>query len=325
MPHENFIRRCIQLAENGRGTVSPNPLVGSVVVYQNKIIAEGWHQKPGAPHAERAAVSKISDVEILSKSTLYVNLEPCNHFGRTPPCTDFILEKGIKKVVIGSRDPHLEASGGIEKLRENGVDVTEGVLEKECEFLNRRFYTFHRKKRPYIILKWAQTQDGFLDAERLENQKGVNWITQPETQILTHQWRAEEDAILVGKNTVLNDNPSLTTRAVFGRNPIRLVLGRESEFPKDSLIFDIGSNTLLFSTINLKEILNECFDKNIQSILVEGGAQVLQSFLDENRWDEARILTGISSFETGLAAPKIKATPDEEEFIGRDHLKIFYR
>ncbi|WP_417608833.1 bifunctional diaminohydroxyphosphoribosylaminopyrimidine deaminase/5-amino-6-(5-phosphoribosylamino)uracil reductase RibD [Owenweeksia hongkongensis] len=344
MKHELYIQRCIQLAENAKGNTSPNPLVGSVIVHNDQIIGEGWHAKAGEPHAEVNAINSVQDKSLLTESTIYVSLEPCAHFGKTPPCADLIVKNKIPRVVIGCRDPFDAVNGkGIEKLQAAGIEVLVGVLEKECLELNSAFFTYHTKKRPYIILKWAQTQDGYLDKLREEKDKGVNWITQPETKLLVHRWRHEVDAILVGAKTIINDNPELTVRLVDGENPIRLVIDPNNRIPKDAKIFSESGKTIVFTNEPqanqenityfeldskksvLESILKTCYNLQIQSILVEGGAHTLQSFIEANLWDEARVLTGASSFGQGLRAPSLTLNPAETHRMGKDSLRIFYK
>lgn len=344
MKHELYIKRCIQLAKNAKGNTSPNPLVGSVIVHNNKIIGEGWHAKAGEPHAEVNAINSVKDKSLLAESTIYVSLEPCAHFGKTPPCADLIVKNKIPKVVIGCRDPFDAVNGkGIEKLKTAGMDVSVGILEEECLALNNSFFTYHTKKRPYVILKWAQTQDGFLDKLREDKDKGVNWITQPETKILVHHWRHEVDAILVGANTIINDNPELTVRLVEGQNPVRLIIDPNNRISVDANIFSTSGKTVVFTNSPkpnrenityakledgkpiLESVLKTCYDLQIQSILVEGGAHTLQSFIDAQLWDEARVLTGASSFGQGLKAPSLNLTPAETHQYGKDALNIFRR
>ena len=267
--------RCIQLAKNGLGTTYPNPLVGSVVVYKDKIIGEGWHKQSGKSHAEVNAINSVKDQELLAKATIYVNLEPCSHFGKTPPCANLIIEKGIKNVVIGSKDPNPKVSGkGLELLKENSCNVIQGVLEKECNDLNKRFFTFFVKKRPYIILKWAETKNGFI-APLKKNTKNPVWISTEESQLLVHQWRSEEHAILVGGNTVLEDNPRLTTRSVSGRNPVRIVIDTKDSLPKSAAIFNNDAKTIVLSSKHLnskknraQQICKLLYDLNILSVIV---------------------------------------------------------
>jgi len=324
--HEKYIKRCIELAENGLGTTYPNPMVGSVIVYENQIIGEGWHKKAGEPHAEVNAVRSVKDKSLLKKSTIYVSLEPCSHFGKTPPCCDLIIANEIPNVVVGTVDPNEKVAGkGILKLIEAGANVTVGVLEDECNELNKRFFTFHQKKRPYIILKWAESQDGFLAPEKTINQdRKPIWITNPYSRQLVHKWRTEEQAILVGTQTVIDDNPKLNARDWSGNNPVRVVIDRENKIDDNSFIFDDTVKTIIFSNENRKsstantqfevidfskniipEILDVLYKNQIQSIIIEGGRQTLQSFIDESIWDEARIFVGKPSFGNGKKAPII--------------------
>lgn len=336
--------RCLELAKNGLGKVAPNPMVGCVIVYENKIIGEGYHQEYGKAHAEVNAINSVQDKTLLQKSTLYVNLEPCAHFGKTPPCANLIAEHNIPRVVIGCIDSFSEVSGkGIEKLKNAGIEVMVGILERESLGLNKRFFTFHTKKQPYIILKWAETKDGFIDVDRsfdkLRKTNTNNWITTPLSKQLVHKWRSEESAIMVGTNTALNDNPKLNVREWVGKNPIRLVIDLQDRLPKDLHVFDKKIPTVVFSStrerqeknltfvkINdlknlLTEVLNELYKRNIQSVIVEGGAKLLQSFIDQNLWDEARVFIGNKNFVNGLKAPKIKGNLISEEMIDVDKLK----
>lgn len=335
--------RCIQLAKNGLGTTYPNPLVGSIIVRDNKIIGEGWHRKAGEPHAEVNAISSINDKSLLKKATIYVSLEPCSHFGKTPPCADLIIESGIKKVVIGSLDPNPKVAGrGIKKLMEAGCDVVVGVLEQECDELNKRFFTFHQKKRPYIFLKWAQTADGFISpkAETRKETKPV-WISNEYSRQLAHKMRAEEAAILVGTNTALQDNPSLSVRAWSGNNPERLVIDKNLKIPTNSSLLDGKIKTFLFNekensekenTIFLKidfsdeimpQIVKVIYEEGLQSVIIEGGSKTLQSFIDLNLWDEAYLFSGKTSFGEGVKAPNLQGYLVSEEKIKEDTLRIF--
>ncbi len=341
MNHEQYMERCISLARNARGNTSPNPLVGAVIVHQHRIIGEGWHHKAGAPHAEVNAIRSVTDKSLLKESTIYVSLEPCAHFGKTPPCSDLIIEKQIPRVVIGCRDPFTEVNGrGIEKLKSAGVQLTEGILENKCRELNAPFFTFHTKKRPYTILKWAQTRDGFMDKKRDRSDKGVNWITQSETRVLVHQWRADVDAILVGHNTVLHDNPGLTTREVAGKNPIRLIIDPKASLKGSLKIFDSEAPTFIlvgkdFNTIDeslhqrldmnnpVASVMEFCYKQGIQSLLVEGGAQTLNTFIKSELWDEARVFTGVTAFGDGLPAPEIQAHLIKTLHYGKDTLNIY--
>ena len=328
--HEKYIKRCIELAKNGLGTTYPNPLVGSVILYNNQIIGEGWHQKAGEPHAEVNAIHSVKDKSLLSKATIYVSLEPCSHFGKTPPCCDLIIANDIPNVVIGTIDPFAKVAGnGIKKLLEAGKKVTIGILEDECNELNKRFFTFHTKKRPYIILKWAESQDGFIAPLEREKKEPV-WITNEFSRQLVHKWRSEEQAILVGTNTVIEDNPSLTVRDWTGNNPIRIVLDQKKRIPKESPIFDTQANTLLISkdTINFKnaiasEIADFLFKNEIQSVIIEGGRQTLQTFIDANIWDEARVFKGAKALKNGIKAPLITSVNAKKEQLLDDQLLTF--
>ncbi|HBF19333.1 MAG TPA: bifunctional diaminohydroxyphosphoribosylaminopyrimidine deaminase/5-amino-6-(5-phosphoribosylamino)uracil reductase RibD [Cryomorphaceae bacterium] len=344
MRHEEYMQRCLQLALNGLGTTSPNPLVGSVIVRQGKIIGEGWHHKAGEPHAEVMAIRSVADESLLREATLYVNLEPCAHHGRTPPCSDLIIEKKIPRVVVGTGDPFVEVSGkGIARMRKAGIEVTEGILPDQCQQINKRFFTFHTQKRPYIILKWAQSRDGFLDWERGDDEKGPNWITGKEAKILVHHWRVQEDAILVGAQTAITDNPSLTVRETKGKNPVRLLIDPDLRVAKDRNLYDQQSKTIILNlqkegtentvefirvtdrALVMSSLLEACYQRNITSILVEGGAETLHHFILSGNWDEARIFTGTVSFGSGLLAPSIQGLPMDSSIIGNDHLQILFR
>ncbi len=340
--HEKFIQRCFELAGKGLGTVAPNPLVGCVIVHNGNIIGEGYHQKFGEAHAEVNAINSVKDKALLKTSTLYVSLEPCSHFGKTPPCSDLIIKSEIPYVVISSVDPYPEVAGkGIEKLIKAGIKVETGILNNENEWLNRRFFTFHKKHRPYIILKWAQTKDGFIDAERSHDKPKINWITNERCRILVHKWRTEEQAILIGTNTALNDNPQLTARSWTGKNPLRIVLDKNLFLSGLLNIFNKEANTLVFTEKEKKSksnieyfsvkfdnelisnILNELYNRKIQSLIIEGGSITLQSFIDNELWDEARVFTGDIKFESGLKAPVIQSKPTTSEVIGDSLLEIF--
>jgi len=340
--HEKYIKRCIELAKNGLGTTYPNPLVGSVIVYNGEIIGEGWHKKSGEAHAEVNAVNSVKDKSLLSKSTIYVSLEPCSHFGKTPPCCDLIIAQSIPNVVIGTVDPNEKVAGkGIKKLIEAGKNVTIGILEDECNKLNKRFFTFHQKQRPYIILKWAETMNGFIAPKEKEEQKPV-WITNPYSRQLVHKWRSEEHAILVGTQTVIDDNPTLTVRDWTGNNPVRIVLDRKNRISKESHIFNndtktiviyeengiSGNDNIAFETIDFdgniaEEITAILFRHNIQSVIIEGGRQMLQTFIDANVWDEARVFKGAVSFDDGTKAPDLRSSHIEKNTILDDELLIF--
>ncbi len=323
--HEQYMNRCLQLAIKGRATVKPNPMVGSVIVLDNKIIGEGYHRKYGEAHAEVNAINSVEDQSLLKDATLYVNLEPCAHHGKTPPCSDLIVEKNIKRVVIGCIDSFAKVAGkGIEKMRNNGVEVIVGILEKESLELNKAFFNFHSNKRPYIILKWAQTTDGYIDINRKQDDAiGINWITHPVLRMLVHKWRSEESAILIGNGTLLNDNPQLDTREWAGRNPLRILLSIDKKLNTDYKLLDGTTNTIVFSnsedleikntefisiknnTEAIEQVLEELYTRDIQSLIVEGGKATLQSFIDKNLWDEARVLIGRKTFGDGLLAPTI--------------------
>lgn len=340
--HEKYLSRCIQLAKNGLGTTYPNPLVGSVIVFENQIIGEGWHKKAGEPHAEVNAINSVKDKSLLSKSTIYVSLEPCSHFGKTPPCSDLIIANKIPNVVIGTVDPNEKVAGkGIQKLLEAGIHVTIGVLENECLELNKRFFTFHQKKRPYIILKWAETADGFIAPKNKDEQKPV-WITNQYSRQLVHKWRSEEQAILVGTQTVLDDNPSLNVRDWQGNHPIRIILDRKNRLSQELFVFNSDEKTIVFSesakdfknekcvseVLNFnenlaQEICNSLFQHNIQSVIIEGGAKAIQTFIDANLWDEARVFKGKTSFDEGTKAPVFSGNLIDQQNIFDDTIQIF--
>lgn len=343
MKHEAYMQRCIELAQNGAGNVSPNPMVGAVVVCADKIIGEGYHQLYGEAHAEVNAIKAVKDKSLLSKATIYVSLEPCAHFGKTPPCSDLIIDSRIPNVVIGCTDPFAQVSGkGIEKLKNAGITVSVGILEKECLELNKRFFTFHEKKRPYIILKWAQSQDGFMDKKRTDTCPTINWITEPNTKQLTHKWRSEEDAILIGKNTAINDNPELTTRVVDGKNPIRIVVDRKLKLPKDLKIFNSeaktiilnelkneGNDSILYKKVNFESFFDDlwsvCIENDIISLIVEGGAFTINQFIENDLWDEARVLTGKPFFVGGIKAPKLNIEPNQQLSFGKDEISYYIK
>ncbi len=331
------MKRCIELANKAMGYASPNPMVGSVIVYEGKIIGEGYHENYGKSHAEVNAIASVKDKSLLPKSTLYVNLEPCAHFGKTPPCSNLIIEHKISKVVIGCIDSFSEVAGkGIVKMENAGIEVIVGVLEKESRALNKRFFTFHEKERPYIILKWAESKDGFIAPK---NQTAPFWMTSSESKKLVHQWRAEEDAILVGRITAKKDNPSLTVREVEGQNPVRIVIDKDLKLSDELNLFDSDSKTIVFNAIKTEEIdsnyfikitlnnlieniLSELYKQNIQSIIIEGGRKTLQSFIDENMWDEARIFTANKELTDGVKSPNIKGEIIEETEVGGDSLEV---
>ncbi len=337
-----YMQRCLELAAKGIQNASPNPMVGSVIVHGDKIIGEGYHMKYGEAHAEVNAVNDVEDPSLLPESTLYVNLEPCAHYGKTPPCSLLIIQKKIPKVVIGCVDTFSKVSGkGIEMLQQAGVEVVSGVLEKESRALNKRFFTFHEKKRPYIVLKWAETQDGFIDRQRTEDEPAA-WITDDTCRIVVHKMRTEESAILVGTETARKDNPSLNVRDWTGRNPLRLVLDQHLRLPKSLHVMDGTQPTLVytakkaenrsnvtyvqldFSQGILPQLMADLHQRNILSLIVEGGAQVLQSFMDENLWDEAWKFVGPAFFTSGVKGPVFSRNPFVTEQIGNSSLFVYH-
>jgi len=345
-PEIKYMNRCFELAELGMGSVSPNPLVGSVVVHDGRIVGEGYHQQYGKAHAE---VNAINDVigrypnnfeDILRQSTIYVNLEPCSHFGKTPPCSDLIIKHGIPDVVIGSPDPFDSVNGkGILKLRNAGIRVTENFCLKESNFINRRFFTRITKQRPYFILKWVQTADGFFaPADRSQR-----WITGPEAKVLTHKWRTEEDAILVGKTTALSDNPQLNVRQWHGRNPVRIVIDKNLELPPSSNLLDQSQPTIVFNAhkteyngqVKYLEIENfdhylpqmiayQLYILDVQSVIIEGGAATLDLFIEAGLWDEARIFISAKHWGEGLKAPSLPMQNENVFTVGKDRLQILF-
>lgn len=328
--HQKYIQRSIELAKNGLPQAMPNPSVGAVIVYENEIIGEGFTSAYGGAHAEVNAIRSVKDKSLLGKSTLYVSLEPCSHHGKTPPCCDLILDYKIPNVIIGTVDSNEKVAGnGIKKLKEAGVNVTVGILEKECRASNIRFFTFHEKKRPYIILKWAESQDGFIAPKTKNEQKPV-WITNEFSRQLVHKWRSEEQAILVGTQTVIDDNPKLNVRDWTGMNPTRIVLDQKNRISKESYIFDNQAKTIVLSSAEIdfseniaNQITNFLFKNNIQSVIIEGGRQTLQTFIDANLWDEARIFKGQVFFKNGTKAPILKSKWTERHYLLEDELLIF--
>lgn len=305
---EMYMSRCLQLAALGLGKVQPNPMVGAVIVHHDKIIGEGWHRQYGQGHAEVNAFASVTQPELLKESTMYVSLEPCSHFGKTPPCADAIIRHGIPKVVIGTVDSNAKVNGGgIKKLQDAGIEVVTGVLAEQCKELNRRFFTYHEQKRPYVILKWAMTRNGYMDIDRQQQPDGQYWITNPELKTIVHQWRSEEDAILIGYNTMVNDKPQLTTRLFPGKDPQRFVCQRNPE----------SSETAYYHALpeNPAEALQQLYEQKIQSVIVEGGRKTLQRFIDSQLWDEARILIGNQLWESGVKAPLLDGICIKEESI----------
>ncbi|WP_297284931.1 bifunctional diaminohydroxyphosphoribosylaminopyrimidine deaminase/5-amino-6-(5-phosphoribosylamino)uracil reductase RibD [uncultured Bacteroides sp.] len=322
MEEEKYMRRCIELAKNGLCNVTPNPMVGAVIVCNGRIIGEGYHIRCGEAHAEVNAIRSVKDESLLKHSTIYVSLEPCSHYGKTPPCADLIIEKQIPRIVIGCQDPFSEVAGrGIQKLLDAGREVTVGILEEECQSLIRRFITFNTLHRPFITLKWAESADHFIDIERTGGMPVI--LSSPLTSMLVHKKRAEADAIMVGRRTALLDNPSLTVRNWYGHHPIRIVLDRTLSLPNDLQIFDGNVPTLVFTEKKqpertnityisidfnhnpLEQIMEVLYQRKIQSLLVEGGSQLLQSFIDNELWDEAYIEKCPSWLHSGVKAPQM--------------------
>ena len=319
---EKYMRRCIELARNGLCNTAPNPMVGAVIVCDGRIIGEGYHVRCGEGHAEVNAVRSVKDPALLARSTIYVSLEPCAHYGKTPPCADMLVEVGIPRIVIGCQDPFAKVAGrGIRKLREAGREVVVGVLEKECRHLIRRFLTFHTCQRPYVTLKWAQSADGYIDRCRTEGSPVV--LSSPETAMLVHKMRAEHSAIMVGRRTALLDNPSLTVRSWYGKSPVRVVLDRRLALPEALLLFDGTVPTLVFTECRhesvpgveyvqadfsrdvLPQVLSGLHARGLQSLLVEGGSRLLQSFLDAGVWDEVMVEEAPALLGSGVPAPRI--------------------
>jgi len=338
MQEEFYIRRCIELAQKAIGNTYPNPLVGSVIVHNDKIIGEGYHHKAGESHAEINAINSVEDKSLIPESTIYVSLEPCAHFGKTPPCALKIVELGFKKVVIGAMDSHDKVNGkGKKIIQDAGIEVVSGVLEKECIELNKRFFTYHEKRRPFIILKWAESGDRFMDKDFKPTQ-----ISNALTKQFVHQLRSNEHSILIGTMTALRDNPSLTTREIVGRNPIRILIDIDLKVPKDFNVYSNEAETLVFNSVkegdegNIKFIktsrenfitnmLKTLHELQIQSIIVEGGSLVLQQFIDAGLWDETIIIKNKNLvLENGTKAPRFNKTPiDTRDF--RDNVIEFYK
>jgi diaminohydroxyphosphoribosylaminopyrimidine deaminase/5-amino-6-(5-phosphoribosylamino)uracil reductase len=338
MDHALHMQHCLEIAGKYLASVAPNPMVGACLVVDNQVVASGAHQAYGGSHAEVNAIAQIANRDLLYKALLYVSLEPCNHQGKTPPCTDLIIESGIRTVVVASRDPNPLVSGsGIKRLKQHGITVIEDVLNNEAQFLNRRFLTFHEKKRPYLILKWAETADGFI-----ARQDGTSkWISGPESRKLVHQWRAEEQAILVGTRTALADNPALTVRDAVGKNPLRIVVDRENILPIDLQLWNQEAKTLCFTNkirqpygaeevivIDkeniLSQILNNLYERNIISVIIEGGADTINRLVEAELWDEARIFKSKNEFGTGIEAPRVSGTQTNLT-VSEDQLSIINR
>ena len=345
MPQDDdikFMERCLSLASNSEGRTYPNPLVGSVVVYNENIIGEGYHLKSGGPHAEVIAINSVRERELLGKSTLYVNLEPCSHYGKTPPCTDIIISSGIRRVVAGTTDTTEKVSGkGFSSLKANGCEVLTGVLEAECRWINRRFFTFHERKRPYIILKWAQSANGLIDAERISGQiREPLWITGNAERVLVHKWRASEQSILAGAATVRCDDPKLNVRDWTGQNPLRIILSSSGEIDGNSTLLRSDGTTIIFThnadaktgrakmvqldreTVSASQIAVFLYESGIQSLIVEGGTKVLEHFISGDLWDEARIFTGRVNFRKGVRAPSIHGRSYSTFLFGGSSMEV---
>jgi len=330
------MQRALELAALGRGRVSPNPMVGCVIVYEGQIIGEGWHQQYGQAHAEVNAVNAVKDPSLLSESTVYVTLEPCAHYGQTPPCADMLVRHQVKKVVIGAVDSNPLVGGkGIEKLKKAGIEVISGILEGRCRDQNVRFFTSIEEKRPYIILKWAQTADGFVARSNYDSK----WISNTQSRQLVHQWRAEEDAILVGTNTAKYDDPRLNVRGVEGTDPVRVVIDRQLKLDRALTLFDQSQPTIVYNLrqdeehtnldfVQLEEayflerLLADLHQRKIQSVIIEGGAGILNAFIQSGLWDEARVFTSKTEFGEGIEAPSIQGDVKERLDIEGDELVI---
>lgn len=338
-----YMKRCLQLAGNGLGLVYPNPMVGSVIVYNDIIIGEGWHQKAGEAHAEVNAIAAVKEKELLPMATLYVNLEPCAHYGKTPPCADLIIKSKIKRVVIGSIDTHNKVGGkGIKRLKAHGVEVIYSVLEQECRELNKRFFTYHEKTRPFVILKWAQSKDGYIFPDLSKVASGSPfWISNTYSLQRVHQFRSEEAAILVGKNTVLQDNPKLNLRHFEGNRILRIAIDRNLEVPNHMNFFDNSVETIIYNekTDMVKEsihyikldfkkeviaqIMSHLYHLEIQSLIVEGGAYTLNAFIKSGHWDEAKVFEGGQIFKNGIESPSIGVAPFSKEEILDDIMYVY--
>lgn len=336
-PDELFMQRATELAKLGIGYVSPNPRVGCVIVHDSKIIGEGWHRKFGEPHAEVNAIASVEDKSALKECTVYVNLEPCSHFGKTPPCADLLIEHQVKKVVIANLDTNpLVAGNGVKKLTMSGAEVVVGVLEKVGRELNKRFFTHVEKQRPYTILKWAQTADGFIAQKNLESK----WISSDLSRQLVHQWRSEEDAVLIGTKTASHDNPFLTVRDWSGRNPVRVVIDRFLRLNNHLHVFDKKVETICYNVLKheehknlifvrldednfLPELVGDLYKRKIQSVIVEGGSQTLRHFIEAKIWDEARVFISSRTFRDGIPAPDFRGSLVDERSIDKDTLQVY--
>ncbi len=339
-----FMRRCLDLAAKAEGMTYPNPVVGAVIVCNGKVIGEGYHLKSGGPHAEVIAVESVKDKSLLASSVIYVNLEPCSHFGKTPPCADMIISNRIPSVVVGTTDTSLKVSGrGIARLREAGCNVKVGVAGEECRWINRRFFTFNEKKRPYITLKWAQSSDGFIDVNRsVPGYRGPVWITGKTEKVLVHKWRAAEQSILVGGETVRTDNPLLNVREWYGNNPVRLILSGSGSLPEKPAMSSLIGSQVVFTfypekvtlpgsvvvKLNAREssasqIVEYLYQWGIQSLFIEGGARVINHFILNGLWDEARVFYGKQIFKEGVKAPEVEGKLFREQVFVGSTLRIF--
>lgn len=334
--HELYMKRTLELAKLGAGNVSPNPLVGCVIVHEDRIVGEGWHKQYGEAHAEVNAIADVEDKEVLKASTLYVNLEPCSHTGKTPPCADLIIRHGLKKVIVANHDSNpLVAGKGIQKLRDAGITVIADVLVGQGYELNRRFFTYMEKKRPYVILKWAETSDGFIARKNNDSR----WISDEYSRQLVHKWRCEEDAILVASGTAWHDNPRLNVRDWSGRDPVRVLIDRYLKVGPKQHLFNKEQKTICYNLVKeethknlvyvrlkgenfLESMIQNLYTQKIQSVIVEGGGQILNSFIQSNLWDEARIFISPQKFGTGVPAPRIAGSLQQEQKLDNDWLKI---
>lgn len=339
-----YMRRALQLAGRAQGCTAPNPMVGAVVVHNGVIIGEGYHLRAGTPHAEVHALEAVRERSLLPYSTIYVSLEPCSHHGRTPPCTDLIIRSGIRRVVVGTTDTNPKVAGsGIARLMEAGIEVETGVAEVECRRINRRFFTWHEKQRPYVVLKWARSADGYIDLARKAGETPEpNWITGTAERILVHRWRAAEDAILAGGGTVRADNPSLDVRLWKGKNPIRVIVSRSGAMDQASKVFDGTVDTVLFTCNDkvslpgirivklagnqyfIEDVLNALHGMGVQSLFVEGGAFIIRHFIETGMWDEARRFTGRMSFGGGVPDPFPDFSPEKSVRFEKSILEIMH-
>lgn len=342
---QRYMQRALKLAQLGGVEAAPNPMVGAVIIHKDIIIGEGYHQKHGEAHAEVNAIQEVQDPSILNEATIYVTLEPCAHFGKTPPCADLIVQNKIKRVVVACEDTFSEVAGkGLEKMKKAGLEVITGVLEDEARFLNRRFFTYHEKKRPYVVLKWAETRDEFIDRLPHEREKGINWITQPKMKMFVHKWRSQEQAILVGWKTINNDDPQLNVRKISAPSPHRFIIDPHGNVEVKAKVFTDGNPTTIISfqneieglpehveivqlqKIDAETILQVLYAKNILSVFIEGGARTHQNFINSELWDEAYRLIGSSSFGDGIHAPLLtKKRLMEHETVGKDIIEHYFK